>query len=190
MEDRRADLLIMMCLHLKLIEKMLLDFWDAIYFFFKKFPKNWSHSKKVLAAAVENWLQKPTYPFRKLKKFNKRVTDSFKNLVGSTIEKLVTPSIYYTFFFKSISRKFRENDFMKKIESVSMHCNDANCDCTFWLLRFAQWAKTRKKLHFGRTIHCLPQRLKSTFFEKKFERAALNGPVEWENFQKTLILAR
>ena len=28
----------------------------------------------------------------------------------------------------------------------------------------SQWAKTRKKFHFGKTI--LPQRLKSTFFEK------------------------
>ena len=26
--------------------------------------------------------------------------------------------------------------------------------------------KKRKKVHFGRTMHCLPQRLKSTFFEK------------------------
>ena len=29
----------------------------------------------------------------------------------------------------------------------------------------AQSAKKPKKFHFGRTMHCLPQRLKSTFFE-------------------------
>ena len=27
------------------------------------------------------------------------------------------------------------------------------------------WAKTRKKVLFGKTMHCLPQRLKSLFFE-------------------------
>ena len=30
---------------------------------------------------------------------------------------------------------------------------------------FTQWAKTRKKVQFGRTMHCLSQRLWSTFFE-------------------------
>ena len=30
----------------------------------------------------------------------------------------------------------------------------------------SQWAKTRKKVYFDRIMHCLPQRLKSTFFEK------------------------
>ena len=29
----------------------------------------------------------------------------------------------------------------------------------------SQWAKSWKKVHLGRTMHCLPQRLKSTFFE-------------------------
>ena len=38
---------------------------------------------------------------------------------------------------------------------------------TFWDRGHAQRAKTRKQIHFGQTMHCLPQRLKSTFFEKK-----------------------
>ena len=33
--------------------------------------------------------------------------------------------------------------------------------------------KTRKKVHFCKTMHCLPQRLKSTFFEKKSSQAFL-----------------
>ena len=34
-----------------------------------------------------------------------------------------------------------------------------------FLLFTTQWAKTWKKVHFGRTMHCLPQRLKSIFIE-------------------------
>ena len=35
----------------------------------------------------------------------------------------------------------------------------------FTFLYKYDWAKTWKKVHFGRTMHCLPQRLKSTFLE-------------------------
>ena len=34
-----------------------------------------------------------------------------------------------------------------------------------WDFFRSQWAKTLKKVHFGRTMHCLPQRIKSMFFE-------------------------
>ena len=37
---------------------------------------------------------------------------------------------------------------------------------------WAPWAKTRKKVRFGRTMHCLPQRLKSMFFEKHSSRGS------------------
>ena len=40
---------------------------------------------------------------------------------------------------------------------MTLHFNFLKC-YTFWSYR--QWAKTRKKVYFGRTMHCLPQRLK------------------------------
>ena len=49
-----------------------------------------------------------------------------------------------------------------------------------------QWAKTCKKDHFGRTMHYLPQRLKSTFFEKKnftlvsLQRPSIHSRKLWE----------
>ena len=51
--------------------------------------------------------------------------------------------------------------------------------CAFQLLRYSglQWAKMRKKVHFDRTKHLLPQRLKSTFFENF-----------WNFFSKNMIL--
>ena len=46
-----------------------------------------------------------------------------------------------------------------------------------------------KKVYFGRTIHCLPQRLKSTFFEI-FPSGGYprRRPGVKKKFQKTLIL--
>ena len=38
------------------------------------------------------------------------------------------------------------------------------------------------KIHFGRTMHCLPQRLKSTFFEKLFERRVSKGNFKKHSF--------
>ena len=38
--------------------------------------------------------------------------------------------------------------------------------------------KREKKVHLGRTMHCLPRRLKSTFFEKFLSGAAPKGPAE------------
>ena len=35
-------------------------------------------------------------------------------------------------------------------------------------------------------MYCLPQRLKSTFFEIFWNRAALKGPAEWEKISKTI----
>ena len=50
--------------------------------------------------------------------------------------------------------------------------------------------KHGKKVHLGRTMHCLPQRLKSMFFEKIFSSNAPEQPgVMKKTFQKTLILA-
>ena len=47
----------------------------------------------------------------------------------------------------------------------------------------------RKKIHFWWEMHCLHQRLKSTFFEKNFEWSGPEaaGRVK-KKFQKTLIL--
>ena len=54
---------------------------------------------------------------------------------------------------------------------------------------YTQWAKTRKKVHFGRTMYCLPQRLKSMCFD------IFSSGGSWKRghgvkkiFQKTLIL--
>ena len=47
----------------------------------------------------------------------------------------------------------------------------------------------RKKVHFGRTMHCLPQMLKSTFFEKKFKWSGPEGGYGMKKKQNTLILA-
>ena len=43
----------------------------------------------------------------------------------------------------------------------------------------------RGKVHFCKTMHCLPQRLKSMFFEKNSTRAAEQSGLK----EKTLILA-
>ena len=53
-----------------------------------------------------------------------------------------------------------------------------------------QWANTRKKIHSGRTImHCLSQRIKSTFFEKFLSGGFSKGTrIEEIFFQKMLIL--
>ena len=46
-------------------------------------------------------------------------------------------------------------------------------------------AKTWKKVHFGKTMQCLPQRLKSTFFEIILNGVVPKGPDEWRtNFKK------
>ena len=50
----------------------------------------------------------------------------------------------------------------------------------------AQWAKTRKKVHFGRTMHCLPQRLRSMFFE--FFRSPWRELGVKKKFQRTFSL--
>ena len=51
----------------------------------------------------------------------------------------------------------------------------------------SQWAKTRKKVHFGRTVHCLSQRLTSMFFEKISEcMVPLKGNRSEENFSKNV----
>ena len=53
------------------------------------------------------------------------------------------------------------------------------------LLYISQWAKKRKKVHFGWTIiHCLPQRLKSIFFEKILSRGSPEGDLEGRHFYK------
>ena len=46
----------------------------------------------------------------------------------------------------------------------------------------------RKKVQFGRTMHCLPQRLKSMFFLKNFRvEGAQRGPGVKKKFQKNPI---
>ena len=52
----------------------------------------------------------------------------------------------------------------------------------------AQLAKTRKKVHFGWTMDCLPHRLKSTFFEIFSSGGSPKRTIVKKNFQKTLIL--
>ena len=42
----------------------------------------------------------------------------------------------------------------------------------------------RKKVHFGRTMHCLPQRLKSTFFEIFSSLRVSFGDPPFEIFSK------
>ena len=50
---------------------------------------------------------------------------------------------------------------------------------SFCVGKRAQWAKTRKIVHFGRTMHCLPQKLKSTgFFFNFFEWMVSEGNRE------------
>ena len=49
-----------------------------------------------------------------------------------------------------------------------------------------QWAKTRKKVHFDKTMHCLPQSLKSTFFEIFSSGAAPKESAEWEVIPKNV----
>ena len=51
---------------------------------------------------------------------------------------------------------------------------------------YTQRAKTRKKVHFGRTMHCLPQSLKSTLFEKNLSGQGEQGVKII--FQKLFIL--
>ena len=46
-----------------------------------------------------------------------------------------------------------------------------------------------EKVHFRGTMHCLPQGLKSTFFEIFSNGAAPKGPAELKKIQKMLILA-
>ena len=49
-----------------------------------------------------------------------------------------------------------------------------------------------EKVHFGKTTYCLPQWLKSLFFEKKFKWSIPEGDQEYniheEKIKKTLIL--
>ena len=49
-----------------------------------------------------------------------------------------------------------------------------------------QWAKTWKKVHFGRTMYCLPQRLKLTFFEKISSGGSLNETRSGEKISKNV----
>jgi len=49
----------------------------------------------------------------------------------------------------------------------------------YTLASLGQIAKTWKKVHFGWTMHCLPQRLKSTFFKKKNSEGSSKGRGTW-----------
>ena len=50
----------------------------------------------------------------------------------------------------------------------------------------AQWPKMRKKVLFGRTIHCLPQRLKSKVFVIFSSGGSPKGTRSEENFSKNI----
>ena len=48
-----------------------------------------------------------------------------------------------------------EDDVVDCVEEYEEKCEDV----TQGKKKYAQWAKTRKKVHFVRAMHCLPQRL-------------------------------
>ena len=77
------------------------------------------------------------------------------------------------------------------VQVVGSHfqkCRWSNC-LYYWRFHWiAQWAKTRKKIHFGRTMHCLPQRLKLMFIEIFSSGGCSRGPGVKKFFQKTFIL--
>ena len=61
----------------------------------------------------------------------------------------------------------------------------------FWLEKkfiqvIAQWAKTGKIVHFGRTMHCFPQGLKLMFFEKFSSGGSLKGTRSEDKLSKNV----
>ena len=77
-------------------------------------------------------------------------------------------------FFIAFWLRFIKADEGRKLVTAPMHY--------VWFSQF--WS------HFRGTMHCLPQRLKLTFFEIFSNDAAPKGPAKWRKFfQKTLILA-
>ena len=88
-----------------------------------------------------------------------------------------------------------ENIFQKSgtkwVQSTSnSRCDGTTCTLHKWSTRkifrlhyvwFSQfWS------HFCRTLHCLPQSLKSMFFEIFLNGAAPKGPVEWEKISNNV----
>ena len=91
---------------------------------------------------------------------------NFPVIVGTAL------AMSWAWNYRIIVHETIESDLKKKRYTAVIH----------YMLFLQFWS------HFCGTMHCLPQRLKSTFFENFSNGAAPKEPEEWEKISKTLIL--
>ena len=108
-----------------------------------------------------------------------------KSILRHCTEKIISIGSNVTKLWKFKKFCLLSRQKIRLVQSILRHCIGRKYAIAQWAEEwkiiandmYAQWPKMRKKVHFGRTMHCLSQRLKWTFFWNFFfTPGLLQGP--------------